>query len=136
MLLSRKGGHILPPAQPPLPQSPHMRTLSNQTTHRPTHSHPTHHVTGCLQIIFVPIDIIMQIIMELHIFSFAHNKKLDIDICSKKLLFDFGQKVDCIVIETLLTIQFHQVFIFNLFIYVIFCLYTFDTNMHFFVKDS
>ncbi|XP_052805423.1 cilia- and flagella-associated protein 44-like isoform X2 [Mya arenaria] len=29
MLLSRKGGHILPPAQPPLPQSPHMRTLSN-----------------------------------------------------------------------------------------------------------
>jgi len=45
--------------------------------------------------------------MELHIFSFAHNKKLDIDICSKKLLFDFGQKVDCIVIETLLTIQFH-----------------------------
>ncbi|XP_053372820.1 cilia- and flagella-associated protein 44-like [Mercenaria mercenaria] len=29
MLLSRKGGHILPPAQPPLPQSPNMRTLSN-----------------------------------------------------------------------------------------------------------
>ena len=33
MLLSRKGGHILPPAQPPLPQSPaaaaQMRTLSN-----------------------------------------------------------------------------------------------------------
>ncbi|XP_022324096.2 cilia- and flagella-associated protein 44-like isoform X1 [Crassostrea virginica] len=30
MLLSRKGGHILPPAQPPLPQSPpNMRTISN-----------------------------------------------------------------------------------------------------------
>ncbi|KAK3588814.1 hypothetical protein CHS0354_028462 [Potamilus streckersoni] len=29
MLLSRKGGHILPPAQPPLPQSPaNMRTIS------------------------------------------------------------------------------------------------------------
>lgn len=30
MLLSRKGGHILPPAQPPLPQSPpNMRPISN-----------------------------------------------------------------------------------------------------------
>ncbi|XP_048773099.2 cilia- and flagella-associated protein 44-like isoform X2 [Ostrea edulis] len=30
MLLSRKGGHILPPAQPPLPQSPpNMRAISN-----------------------------------------------------------------------------------------------------------
>lgn len=30
MLLSRKGGHILPPAQPPLPQTPpNLRTISN-----------------------------------------------------------------------------------------------------------
>jgi len=26
LLLSRKGGHILPPAQPPIPHSPHMRS--------------------------------------------------------------------------------------------------------------
>ena len=26
LLLSRKGGHILPPAQPPVPQSAHMRS--------------------------------------------------------------------------------------------------------------
>ena len=30
MLLSRKGGHILPPAQPPLPQSPtNLHTISH-----------------------------------------------------------------------------------------------------------
>lgn len=29
MLLSRKGGHILPPAQPPLPMSASMRGISN-----------------------------------------------------------------------------------------------------------